>query len=199
MPRPDVGFIIKTYADIKRAAKERRRNLHGLPGRHRPGERHEPDGGFLQPGPPLVRPHLPGPEPVRRRLRRAIPVRAPASWASSSSKLDELGIVIDTSRRHRHHHSDCANTSQRPIMATHTAARAIVDTPRNKTDDEIKDHHGQGRRDQHRREVRLSPEGRPGDRQHHQRHDRHVVYIAGLDRRDHVGIGDRRRRLRKVQ
>ena len=75
--RPDVGFIVKTYADIERACKERRtaifmgfQDVTALEGDMNRME------VFYQPGHPLRAAHLPGPQPVRRRLRRAIPVRA---------------------------------------------------------------------------------------------------------------------------
>ena len=104
-------------------------------------------------------------------------------------KLDELGIVIDTSHVGIGTTIDCANMSQRPIMATHTAARAIVDTPRNKTDDEIKAIAAKGGViGIAGKSGFLKKDGLETGSTINDMID-HVVYIAGLVGIDHVGIG----------
>lgn len=53
-------------------------------------------------------------------------------------RLNELGILIDLSHCGRQTLLDAASVSSRPVSATHTAARALCDIPRNKRDDELR-------------------------------------------------------------
>lgn len=53
-------------------------------------------------------------------------------------ELDRLKIIIDVSHVGVGTTLDTIEASKYPVMATHSAARALVDTPRNKTDQEIK-------------------------------------------------------------
>jgi membrane dipeptidase len=53
-------------------------------------------------------------------------------------ELDRLKIIIDVSHVGVGTTLEAIEVSKYPVMATHSAARALVDTPRNKTDEEIK-------------------------------------------------------------
>jgi microsomal dipeptidase-like Zn-dependent dipeptidase len=53
-------------------------------------------------------------------------------------ELDRLKIIIDVSHVGEGTTLDSIEASKYPLMATHSACRALVDTPRNKTDREIK-------------------------------------------------------------
>jgi microsomal dipeptidase-like Zn-dependent dipeptidase len=53
-------------------------------------------------------------------------------------ELDRLKIIIDVSHVGIGTTLETIEVSKHPVMATHSAARALVDTPRNKTDEEIK-------------------------------------------------------------
>jgi len=51
--------------------------------------------------------------------------------------LDDAGIIIDLSHVGRQTTLDAIETSRNPVIITHTAARALCDTPRAKSDQEI--------------------------------------------------------------
>jgi microsomal dipeptidase-like Zn-dependent dipeptidase len=51
---------------------------------------------------------------------------------------DRLGMVLDVSHVGVGTTLDVIEMSRHPVMATHSAARSLVDTPRNKTDEEIR-------------------------------------------------------------
>jgi membrane dipeptidase len=53
-------------------------------------------------------------------------------------ELDRLKIIVDVSHVGINTTLESIEASRYPIMATHSACRALVDTPRNKTDAEIK-------------------------------------------------------------
>lgn len=53
-------------------------------------------------------------------------------------RMNEIGILVDTSHTGRRSTLDAARASTRPIVASHTACRAVYDHPRGKTDEEIR-------------------------------------------------------------
>jgi membrane dipeptidase len=55
------------------------------------------------------------------------------------SKMDELGMVIDVSHSSDKTVEDVLETSKMPIMASHSCSRSLCDTPRNISDDLIKE------------------------------------------------------------
>jgi membrane dipeptidase len=52
--------------------------------------------------------------------------------------MNELGMIIDVSHVHESTFWDVIRYSRRPIIASHSNARALCDTPRNLSDDQIK-------------------------------------------------------------
>ena len=53
-------------------------------------------------------------------------------------EMNRLGMLIDTSHIHGQGLTDALETSEAPIYMSHTCARALVDHPRNITDDQAK-------------------------------------------------------------
>lgn len=53
-------------------------------------------------------------------------------------QCNQLGMVLDVSHVGIGTTLETIEVSRHPVMATHSAARALVDTPRNKTDEEIR-------------------------------------------------------------
>jgi len=52
--------------------------------------------------------------------------------------MNEMGMVIDVSHVHESTFWDVIRVSKKPIIASHSNARAICDTPRNLSDDQIR-------------------------------------------------------------
>lgn len=99
-------------------------------------------------------------ENVERYYRMGVRYLSPAwsvstSWAGSSGdeagktrglndfgkqvirEMNRLGIMVDVSHLSDKAFWDIVNTSNRPVIATHSGCRAIADVPRNLTDDMI--------------------------------------------------------------
>lgn len=136
---PEVGFIAKTYADIDRARKEGRTAIFmGFQDITALEDDIDKMEIFYNLGIRYVQPTYQD----RNIFGDGCGERFQSGLSNLGiqfiKKLDELGIVIDTSHVGIGTTIDCANMSKNPIMATHTAARGLVDTPRNKNDDEIK-------------------------------------------------------------
>jgi len=187
---PEVGFIAKSYADIERARKEGRtaifmgfQDVTALEGDI---DRMEI---FYNLGIRFVQPTYQD----RNMFGDGCGERFQSGLSNLGIKfirrLDELGIVIDTSHVGIGTTIDCANMSSNPIMATHTAARGLVDTPRNKTDDEIKAIAAKGGViGIAGKSGFLKPDGLATGSTINDMID-HVVYIANLVGIEHVGIG----------
>jgi len=100
-------------------------------------------------------------ENVERYYRMGVRYMSPAwsistSWAGSSGddvgatrglndfgksvvrEMNRLGMMVDVSHVSDKTFWDIVNTSTKPVVATHSACRAIADVPRNLTDDMIK-------------------------------------------------------------
>jgi len=136
---PQVGFIAKSYSDIARAQKQRNtaifmgfQDVTALE-----GEIDRMDL-FYDLGIRFVQPTYQDRNLFGDGCGERFQSGLSKLGIEFIKKLDDLGIVIDTSHVGIGSTIDCAEMSRNPIMATHTAARSIVDTPRNKTDDEIK-------------------------------------------------------------
>src|SRR4030095_11176576 len=100
-------------------------------------------------------------ENVERYYKMGVRYMSPAwsvstSWAGSSGdevgstrglnefgrevvhEMNRLGMMVDVSHVSDKTFWDIVNTSTKPIVATHSACRAIADVPRNLTDDMIR-------------------------------------------------------------
>jgi len=99
-------------------------------------------------------------------------------------KMNEVGIIVDTPHSGIQTTLDAAKVSQRPIMASHTGARAILNHMRCKTDEEIKAIAGTGGLIG----VYAYPNMLGPDATLNTMLD-HIDYIAQLVGTDHVAIG----------
>jgi len=137
---PDTWILATSAADIRRAAKEGKiAALLGL------------EGGYA------IDEHL---ENVERYYRAGVRYMSPAwsvstSWAGSSGdeigqtrglnefgknvvrEMNRLGMMVDVSHVSDKTFWDIVSISTKPVVATHSACRAIVDVPRNLTDEMI--------------------------------------------------------------
>src|SRR5262249_2402092 len=57
--------------------------------------------------------------------------------AALIARMDELGIIVDTSHSGRQTTLDACLLSERPVVASHTAAEAVFRIDRAKSDDEL--------------------------------------------------------------
>jgi membrane dipeptidase len=138
---PETWVLATTAADIRRAASEGKiAALLGL------------EGGYA------IDEHL---ENVKRYYDLGVRYMSPAwsvstSWAGSSGddvgatrglnefgksvvrEMNRLGMMVDVSHVSDKTFWDIVNTSTAPVVATHSACRAITDVPRNLTDDMIR-------------------------------------------------------------
>ena len=139
--RPDVWTLATTAADIRRAAREGKlAALMGL------------EGGYA------IDEKL---ENVERYYRLGVRYMSPTwtfslPWAGSSGdaagrgrglsefgravvrEMNRLGMMVDVSHVSDQTFWDIVETSSKPVIATHSNARAIVDEPRNLTDEMIR-------------------------------------------------------------
>ena len=137
---PETWVLATTAADIRRAASEGKiAALMGLEGGYAIDERLEN---------------------VKRYYDLGVRYMSPAwsvstSWAGSSGddvgatrglndfgksvvrEMNRLGMMVDVSHVSDKTFWDIVNTSTAPVVATHSACRAIADVPRNLTDDMI--------------------------------------------------------------
>jgi membrane dipeptidase len=138
---PDTWVLATSAADIRRAAVEGKiAALMGLEGGYAIDERLEN---------------------VKRYYDLGVRYMSPAwsvstSWAGSSGddagatrglnefgksvvrEMNRLGMMVDVSHVSDQTFWDIVNTSTAPVVATHSACRAIADVPRNLTDDMIR-------------------------------------------------------------
>jgi len=52
-------------------------------------------------------------------------------------RMNKIGMIVDTAHASKQTTLDACEVSKSPVIATHTACRALSDHPRNKTDEEI--------------------------------------------------------------
>src|SRR5207245_7962998 len=138
---PETWELATTAADIRRAAASGKiAALMGLEGGYAIDERVEN---------------------VKRYYKLGVRYMSPAwsvstSWAGSSGdevgrtrglnefgksvvrEMNRLGMMVDVSHVSDKTFWDIVNTSTKPVIATHSACRAIADVPRNLTDDMIR-------------------------------------------------------------
>ena len=138
---PETWLMATTAADVRRAATEGKiAALLGLEGGYAIDERLEN---------------------VERYYEMGVRYMSPAwsvstSWAGSSGddvgatrglndfgksvirEMNRLGMMVDVSHVSDKTFWDIINTSTKPVVATHSACRAIADVPRNLTDDMIR-------------------------------------------------------------
>ena len=138
---PETWLLATTAADVRRAAEEGKiAALLGLEGGYAIDERLEN---------------------VQRYYDMGVRYMSPAwsvstSWAGSSGdevgktrglnefgksvvrEMNRLGMMVDVSHVSDPTFWDIVNTSTAPVVATHSACRAIADVPRNLTDDMIR-------------------------------------------------------------
>lgn len=138
---PETWQLATSASDVQRAVKDQKiAALLGLEGGYAIDERLEN---------------------VERYYKMGVRYMSPAwsvstSWAGSSGdevgagrglndfgrdvvrEMNRLGMMIDVSHVSDKTFWDIVNTSTKPVVATHSACRAIVDVPRNLTDDMIR-------------------------------------------------------------
>jgi membrane dipeptidase len=138
---PDVWTLATTAADIRRAAREGKlAALIGLEGGYAIDEKLENVGRYFELG-----------------VRYMTPAWTYSlSWAGSSGdaagrtrglnefgravirEMNRLGMMVDVSHVSDPTFWDIVETSTKPVIATHSNARAIVNVPRNLTDEQIR-------------------------------------------------------------
>jgi membrane dipeptidase len=138
---PETWTLATSAADIRRAAREGKlAALLGLEGGYAIGERLENVGRYFELG-----------------VRYMSPAWSfSLSWAGSSGdavgrtrglnefgrevvrEMNRLGMMIDVSHVSDPTFRDIVETSTRPVIATHSNARSIVNHPRNLTDEQIR-------------------------------------------------------------
>ena len=104
--------------------------------RLRPGS----GGRLLAPGRAHVLAHLEPAEPVRRRTRRGERRRSQRRSGGSSSTGSVRSAWSSTSRMPRSARSSRCSSARRdaPVVVSHACCRAVFDTPRNLTDDQLR-------------------------------------------------------------
>jgi membrane dipeptidase len=138
---PEVWTLAATAADIRRAAQEGKlAALIGLEGGYAIDEKLENVGRYFEMG-----------------VRYMTPAWTHSlSWAGSSGdaagrtrglnefgrevvrEMNRLGMMVDVSHVSDPTFRDIVETSTKPVIATHSNARAIVNVPRNLTDEQIR-------------------------------------------------------------
>ncbi len=101
------------------------------------------------------------------------------------ARMNELGILVDTSHCGRRTTLDAIATSTKPIAATHSGCAALADVPRNKTDEQLRALAAKGGVIGIYTMPFLRMSGQPAA-EDFVRHIEHAVDVCG---EDHVGIG----------
>lgn len=101
------------------------------------------------------------------------------------ARMNELGILVDTSHCGRRTTLDAIAASGKPVSATHSGCAALNDVPRNKTDEQLKALAGKGGVIGIYTMPFLRASGQPG-LEDFVRHVEHALNVCG---EDHVGIG----------
>lgn len=101
------------------------------------------------------------------------------------ARMNELGILVDTSHCGRRTTLEAIATSTKPVAATHSGCAALADVPRNKTDEQLKALAAKGGviGIYTMPFLRMSGQPRAED---FVRHVEHAINVCG---EDHVGIG----------
>lgn len=101
------------------------------------------------------------------------------------ARMNELGILVDTSHCGRRTTLDAIATSAKPVSATHSGCAALNDVPRNKTDEQLRALAGRGGVIGIYTMPFLRSSGQPA-LEDFVRHVEHALNVCG---EDHVGIG----------
>jgi len=103
--------------------------------------------------------------------------------------MNELGILIDTSHAGRATRRDILAMSSKPVMLSHTSAKAVYDNGRNLSDEEMRAIADKGGL----LGCMTSPAALApmSDRAHHslERYIQHLLHMIGAAGIDHVGLG----------
>lgn len=100
-------------------------------------------------------------------------------------EMNRLGIIVDVSHASDRTTSDILKISTKPVIASHSNARAVLDHPRNVTDDMIRAIAASGGVVGGVAVSRFTAEGVPTIAQW-ANHFEHIIRVAGID---HVGVG----------
>ncbi|MGE5485886.1 MAG: dipeptidase [Ignavibacteriales bacterium] len=103
----------------------------------------------------------------------------------SIRKMVDLGIILDVSHLNVHSFWDVLEASTRPVIASHSNARALCDVPRNLTDDQMKAVARTGGVIG----INAWPSFIDASRPSMERYLDHVEYVADLVGIDHVALG----------
>ena len=101
------------------------------------------------------------------------------------SRMNELGILVDTSHCGRRTTLDAIAMSTKPVSATHSGCAALNDVPRNKTDEQLKAMAAKGGVIGIYTMPFLRATGQPRA-EDFVRHVEHAINVCG---EDHVGVG----------
>jgi membrane dipeptidase len=101
------------------------------------------------------------------------------------ARMNELGMLVDLSHCGRRTTLDAIAASKKPVAATHTGCAALVDVPRNKTDEQLKQLADRGGVAGIYLMPFLRASGQPAA-EDFLRHVEHAVRVCG---EDHVGVG----------
>jgi membrane dipeptidase len=101
------------------------------------------------------------------------------------ARMNELGILVDLSHCGRRTTLDAIAASKKPAAATHTGCAALVDVPRNKTDEQLKQLADRGGVAGIYLMPFLRASGQPAA-EDFVRHVEHAVRVCG---EEHVGVG----------
>ncbi len=102
-------------------------------------------------------------------------------------QMETLGILLDVSHLNEKSFWDVIRVAQKPVIASHSNARALCDVPRNLTDDQVRAIAQSGGLvgvNAYHEFIDENPEG-----QHLQRFVDHIEHIIGLVGMDHVALG----------
>jgi membrane dipeptidase len=101
------------------------------------------------------------------------------------ARMNELGMLVDTSHCGRRTTLDAIALSTKPVSATHSGCAALADVPRNKTDEQLRALAAKGGVIGIYTMPFLRMSGQPGA-DDFVRHIEHAINVCG---EDHVGIG----------
>jgi membrane dipeptidase len=101
------------------------------------------------------------------------------------ARMNELGMLVDTSHCGRRTTLDAIAVSTKPVAATHSGCAALADIPRNKTDEQLRALAAKGGVIGIYTMPFLRMSGQPGA-DDFVRHIEHAINVCG---EDHVGIG----------
>lgn len=102
-------------------------------------------------------------------------------------QMETLGILLDVSHLNEKSFWDVIRVAQKPVIASHSNARALCDVPRNLTDDQVRAIAQSGGLvgvNAYHEFIDVNPEG-----QHLRRFVDHIEHIVSLVGMDHVALG----------